>query len=505
MKKLYLRIISAILFVSILFISSCSENDLELNLDPDSPFTSATAISPVGNVREEVRGVWIASVYNINFPSAPDMSEDDLKAELHDIVDTVLLHNMNTVFFQVHPASDALYKSKIFPVSEYLYTDGVLHFDPLEYMSRLCRENGISLFAWMNPLRVSVNAADTHAEAKENLPSGSPGLDDEMCVFYGDGKLYLNCGNDDVIALVSDAVDEIMSGYDVDGIVFDDYFYPYPATDSTGVVCEFDDSTFYNASDKTMPVEDWRRNNVNRLVERCYNTVKSYGDDKKFGVAPFGIWQNSDGINGGSATSGMEAYNDLYCDASAWIKGKYVDFISPQLYWKCSDAAAPFGELVRFWDSLTSGTGVELVISHGLYRYDNDWESPAGELPLQIDIARDHISYRGSMLYGYEALKKDAAGASGDTSDAFADLIYYYSPSDLPDDIVFSSLSDTALNGHSVIFSGISNPEYPLVVNGKNVTRKQGGYFELVLTLKDGENIFTFTCGDTSSKVRIIK
>ena len=120
MKKLYLRILSFVVLISVFMLYSCSDEDLNLTLDPNSPFTSATAISPVGNVCEEVRGVWIASVYNINFPSAPDLPEDKLKEELKGIVDTVLSHNMNTIFFQVHPASDALYNSDIFPVSEYL-------------------------------------------------------------------------------------------------------------------------------------------------------------------------------------------------------------------------------------------------------------------------------------------------------------------------------------------------------------------------------------------------
>ncbi len=507
MRKRISVIAVAVCVMLLSLLSSCAQkpsDDLSSQLSRCS-ITGVEAVAPVGELTEEMRGVWIASVYNINFPSAPDLSEDQLKSELEDIVKTVMESNMNTVFLQVHPASDALYKSKLFPVSEFLYSDGVLHFDPLEYMTEICRENGIALYAWLNPLRVSTSATDSKDEAKAALPEGSPGMDDSLTTYYGDGKLYLNCGKEAVRNLISDAVYEIVSQYDVDGVVFDDYFYPYPVYDISGEMCVFDDAADHEASGTSLSLEDWRRDNVNQMVKACYERIKETDRDVIFGVAPFGIWQNDDGTGVGSATSGMEAYSELFCDATAWIKGGYIDFISPQLYWECSSTAAPFGELVRFWDSLTDGTDVDLVISHGLYRYDNDWESPEGELMRQVSLARDSISYTGSMLYGYAALKKDACGAAGDTEKSFSSSVYYYDPPATNEGVMIDIEADAHISGSYVIFSGYSDTSYPLTVNGQKVSRSKGGYFECELLLKYGKNDFVFVCGEYNTTVSVFK
>lgn len=491
--------------LSLLLCSCSGGKDIATGLSPASPFTSAKAVASVGEVTEEVRGVWIASVYNINFPSSPDLSEKKLRGELEDIVNTVISYGMNTVYFQVHPASDALYHSDIFPVSKFLYTDGVLHFDPLEYMTQLCRENGISLYAWVNPLRVSVTSADSKADALDALPQGSPAADADLTVFYGDGKLYYNCGLPKVRQLVADAVTELCENYDIDGVVFDDYFYPYPVSDPKGGVYSFDDGDAYSAASAEMSLDDWRRDNVDRLIALCHSSIKSISADKQFGVAPFGIWKNDDGSNGGSDTSGMEAYSALYCDAASWIKSGSVDFISPQLYWECDSDTAAFGKLADFWATLTDGTGVELIISHGLYRYDNDWTAPTGELVRQTELARELISYRGSMLYGYAALKKNVCGAADDTSKAFTNEVFYYSPSEYPDGITVTSDNGANDGDMQITFSGYSDPHYPLSVNGSPIGRGHGGYFKCKLSLQNGENSFIFTCGDAQKTVTVIK
>lgn len=505
MRKSQKKFIAFALFMVSVIMTSCSSRvkDSEILLS-EHAFSPAVAVSNVNSISEEVRGVWIASVYNINFPSSPDLPEAELKDELDAIVDTVLTYNMNTVFFQVHPSSDALYRSDIFPVSQYLYSDGMLHFDPLEYMAKLCREKGVSLYAWINPLRVSVISSETEEEAVTALPKGSPGKDSDLTVFYGDGKLYLDCGVKRVRDLVSEAVKEIAQSYDIDGIVFDDYFYPYPVNDESGKLCVFDDSASYAASNTDMKIEDWRRENVNQMIKQCYNAVKSVDPEKDFGVAPFGIWRNNDGTNGGSNTSGMEAYSELYCDAVSWIKGKYIDFISPQLYWQCDSKTAPFGDLISFWSTVADGTGVDVIVSHGVYQYET-WDSPQGELDLQIELARNHISYKGSMLYGYRALLDNISGIGDETSNVFKDNVYYYHTNDQKDGITLSVDDNVTISKDSVIFEGYSDPNYPLSVNGISVTRSHGGYFKCELSLADGENIFDFKCGDRTKTISVIK
>lgn len=482
-------------------LASCSGGrDIQTNLEQGAAFGSARMVSNAGDIAEEVRGVWIASVYNINFPSAPDLTADKLKAEMDSIIDNTLSLGMNTVFFQVHPAADALYKSKLFPVSKYLSKNGKLALDPLEYMARECRRRGVSLIAWINPLRVSVSKYDSKESALAALDDSSPAKDGALTVFYGDGKLYLNCGKAEVRSLVADTVGEIVSGYDVDGVIFDDYFYPYPATGDDGSVCEFDDTADYAAAQTSLSVEDWRRENVNMMIRECYERVKSADETKLFGVAPFGVWQNDDGTNGGSATSGMEAYSYLYCDALAWVRGGYVDFLSPQLYWAMESEAAPFDVLADWWNRALDGSGVKLIISHGVYRYDDGWDEPAGELCDQVSHARRLLTYRGSALYGYAALTGNSNGAADDAKAAFSDKVYYYSPDDIPAGIV---IGETKTSGASAHFSGYSDPSHELTVNGIKLTRQRSGYFECDLSLYDGENIFTFRCGDNETVVTI--
>lgn len=502
-KKIICLMITVALLICAVLSSCASSDDVPPVINTDGDFSPAVAVSHINNVTEEVRGVWIASVYNINFPSSPDLSEKELKRELENIVDKVLSYNMNTVFFQVHPASDALYRSDIFPVSQYLYSDGILHFDPLEYMVKLCREKDIALYAWINPLRVSVISSETEEDAIEVLPKGSPGKDNDLTVFYGDGRLYLDCGVKAVRDLVCETVKEITLSYDVDGIVFDDYFYPYPVNDDNGNPYVFNDTGSYAASGSTLPIDDWRRENVNQMIKQCYTEIKSIDPDIQFGVAPFGIWRNNDGVNGGSATNGMEAYSELYCDAVSWIKGKYIDFISPQLYWKCDSASAPFNELISFWSKIADGTGVDVIVSHGVYQYET-WDSPEGELNMQIELARDHISYKGSMLYGYQALLDNESGLADDTAQAFGNHVYYYHSDEYTDKILLSVSDNVIIDGNTVIFDGYSDPNHPLSVNGTVVNRSHGGYFKCELALAKGENAFEFKCGDYGKTITVI-
>ena len=370
-------------------------------------------------------------------------------------------------------------------------------------MTKLCTENGIALYAWINPLRVTASSSKTEDEATEMLPDGSPGKDKDMTVFYGDGKLYFDCGLESVRNLVADTVEEIVTHYDIDGIVFDDYFYPYPVKDSAGNICVFDDSDTFAKAKTKLSRDDWRRDNVNQMIKSCYTRIKGIEPDVKFGVAPFGIWKNNDGKNGGSNTSGMEAYYEIYCDALSWIRGRYIDFISPQLYWECDNETASFSELISFWSTAADGYDVDVLVSHGVYQYDS-WNKKQ-ELNRQITLSRDHISYKGSILYGYEALLNNTSGLSDDTADAFAVSVYYYHPDDYNNHIELSVNDNVKLNVNSVIFDGYSDPDRTLTVNGTSLDRAHGGYFKCELLLSDGINTFTFICGDTKKEITIIK
>ncbi len=354
----------------------------------------------------EIRALWIASVANINFPSQRGLSADELKAEIDSILTEALEHSMNTVIIQVRPSSDALYRSELFPSSEYLCNaqGEALPLDVLDYMTEEAHKLGIAVCAWVNPLRVSTSMNDSKGNAALLSESNPAYKNPEYCVSY-DGALYYNPGLPEVRELIADGVAEIAENYPVDAILFDDYFYPYPAENAI-----YDDSAAFSKYGGALTLEDWRRENVNAMIKASYDAVKSVNADCYFGISPFGIWCNDDGSNGGSDTKGLSAYSAIYCDAKAWIAGGYIDFISPQLYWSFDTEAAPYGELCDWWDEALEGSGIPLIVSHAAYRTE-EWSSP-DEITNQIEYARAKKSYIGSAFYGYSAIKANTGGVA---------------------------------------------------------------------------------------------
>lgn len=361
----------------------------------------------------DINGVWIASVYNINFPSQKDLSKEDLESELDEIVRITKEAGLSAIYFQVRPESDALYKSDIFPPSRYMSSKDELTLDALRYIVNAAHKEGIAVHAWINPVRVSSKKDILIEELADANPAKK---NPEYVVRYGDGKLYYNLGIPAVRDMICQGVKEIVTNYAVDGVVFDDYFYPYPAyyTDETTgkkVKYEFEDSQAYAAyNGKGLDIGDWRRDNVNQMIESVYRTIKQTDINCLFGVSPFGIWKNGNGDESGSLSRGTESYSALYCDSVAWIKGGYIDYIAPQIYWTNETASAPYDKLCDWWADRVAGTRVRLFISHGAYKYEYDWAEPEGIMTYQIQYASQKNGYSGSLFYGYKALAQNIKG-----------------------------------------------------------------------------------------------
>lgn len=486
-----------LLFImTLLFLTSCEKTVPDTTNKPLQADVGSTELTHILHPDAEVRGVWIASVYNIDYPSRTDLTADQLKSEIDSILDTCEKNKLNTIFFQVRPSCDALYKSEIFPISSYISTSGALTFDPLDYIVTEGHKRNIRIHAWINPLRVTMSTHNL-----ESLPENSPARKNpDWVVPYDDGKLYLNAGLPEVHELIADGVREIVANYDVDGIVFDDYFYPYPVYNDNGAIAQFDDSEAYSMYGYGYDsLEEWRRDNINKMVKLVYDTVHEVDDECVFGISPFAIWQNDNGTNGGSDTRGFEGYNSLYCDATAWIDGGYIDYISPQIYWTFDNSSAPFDVLTRWWNAILDGSDVKLYISHASYRYeDGEWDSPNGELTEQVSFARSEKYYRGSIFYGYDEINRNINGASDDVIAAYENEIIYT-------DIVSNGRSvevaspengSSTSEGQSYIM-GRCDPYYPLTVTGagmneRPVSMTKSGYFNLFVTLKKGENKFIF-------------
>ncbi|MBQ8207802.1 MAG: family 10 glycosylhydrolase [Clostridia bacterium] len=505
MKKLSEGMRGIILLLAMIFLFSSCKGEITSLTQKEVPSRlplEAISDPTMGllNPDAEVRGVWIATVGNINFPSRQGLSTADLKGELEDIVKNCTSLGLNTIFFQVRPAADALYNSELFPASEYVSgTQGKKpggNFDCLDYLISIAHEAKINVHAWVNPLRVTYGSAkypktELSYLAEDHIARKNP----DWVIPYADGKLYFDAGIPEVREYIADGVREIAENYAVDGIVFDDYFYPYPVSGA-----EFEDSeTFskYGTGEK----DDWRRENINALVKGCYDAVKAVNSECLFGISPFGIWQNDDGKNGGSDTAGLEAYESLYCDALAWARGGYVDYIAPQLYWRFSTAAAPYGALSDWWNAALDGTGVKLLICHAAYMYD-EWESPEGELTKQIGYSREAICYRGSVLYGYEAIAKDSSEIRSEISDVFSsDIIYsdYYSTSE---ELTLHGIPEET-DSAKVILTGSSDPTVTLAYEGKKISRERDGSFEITVSLSIGENEIAFDYGGKTVAFKI--
>lgn len=310
---------------------------------------------------EEMRGVWVSSVYNLDYPSSPTTDPDKLKAEADEILDNCVKWGLNAVFLQVRPSGDALYKSDLFPWSKYLTgsvgtapQDG---FDPLEYWVEAAHKRGLDLHAWINPYRIT-RSKDTEWNS---LPSTHPAkMNPDWVVKYSDGNYYFNPGIPEVRDLVTRGAVEIVQNYDVDGLHMDDYFYP--STDFN------DAATYQKYGSSFSNIADFRRDSVNQLVAQLDTAVHNIDPDIQFGISPSGIWANKSTDPRGSNTNGSEHYVSSYADSLYWIENGLVDYIIPQIYWEIGHKLADFATLADWWNDAVAGSDVHLYIGMGAYR-----------------------------------------------------------------------------------------------------------------------------------------
>ena len=447
--------------------------------EPDAPLYNR-----VGS--NELRGVWIPSIptSNFSFPSKSGLSVEQMKAEIDDIIKNCKETNLNAIFFQVRPAGDALYDSSIFPTSIYLTgkqgESFVGGFDPLKYIIQAAHANNIELHAWINPYRITANSHDLNALAANNPARKNP----QWVVKYADGRMYYNPGLPETRELITNGVIEIIKNYNVDGIHFDDYFYPYPVAGA-----KFDDDAAfakYGSGYKT--VEDFRRASVNKLVQNVYLEIKKIKPEVRFGISPFGIWANqSAAYPTGSKTNGLSSYSAIYSDAKAWIEGGYIDYICPQIYWSFGTEVARYDVLVRWWSAVVDGTGIDLYIGHAAHKVP-DWQNGL-ELPRQVEYARSYMGVAGSVFYGFKNIVENSYDIKDSLAKLFALPRYISPPLDNGKGITVgrpannSFVTDSAIN----IMAG-SNPIFPVYYKGEKLTRTKSGFFSVYVPLTDGKN-----------------
>lgn len=379
--------------------------------------------------QDGMRGVWVSSVANIDYPSQQGLSADQLKSEADTILNNIAAMGLNTVFLQVHPSADALYQSALFPWSRYVSgtagqaPDG--DFDVLAYWVEGAHSRGLQLHAWLNPYRITRDGK----EELDALPETSPAKQHPEWVVEYEGNYYFNPGLPAVQQLVVDGAAEIVRNYDVDGIHLDDYFYP--GTD-------FNDAAAYARYGEDFDdIGDWRRDNVNTLIASLDETVHAINPELSFGVSPAGIWDNKADNPKGSDTNGRSSYREIYCDSVEWIKRGTVDYICPQLYWSIGYEIADFEVLVDWWQDIVSTSDVALYIGIGAYRAaeaepGDVWYGTA-ELERQLDMLDNSIDIQGEVFFSYASLM-EAQGCSDFLTAHYAEKDDGIPPDDITED-----------------------------------------------------------------------
>ncbi|GAA3835148.1 family 10 glycosylhydrolase [Streptomyces chiangmaiensis] len=356
----------------------------------------------------ELRGMWLATMFNRDWPARAGLSASVQRAQLRDRLDSAVRHGLNTVFFQVRPTADALWPSPYEPWSWYLTgTQGKdPGWDPLGTAVEEAHARGLQLHAWFNPYRIA-----THTDLSRLAASHPARRHPEWAVAHG-GHLYYNPGLPEVRAFVEDAVLDAVRRYPVDGVHFDDYFYPYPVA---GQVFH-DDAAYAAYGGGFVSRAAWRRNNIDLLVRETSARVRQIRPAASFGVSPFGVWRNAATDSRGSATrAGVQTFDDLYADTRKWVRSGWLDYICPQLYWNIGYPPADYAELVRWWAGVTQGTSVGLYVGEALYKAGDPaqpaaWQDPA-ELSRHLTLAKRYPQVGGHVFFAAKEVAADPIGA----------------------------------------------------------------------------------------------
>ncbi len=364
---------------------------------PGAAYSQDTLLSP----KREFRGVWVATVANIDWPSKPGLPTHTQKEELTRVLDEHQKQGLNAIILQIRPATDALYGKGRELWSWFLTgQQGKApnpYYDPLEFAITEAHKRGMELHAWFNPYRGTFN----NKVSPEHITNQKP----EWFFSYNGQKLF-NPGIPEVREYITQIIMDVVRNYDVDAIHFDDYFYPYP--EKNQVIRDTEAFILYGKEFEN--VYDWRRNNVDVLIKTLSDSIHAEKKYVKFGISPFGIWRNKAQDPDGSETSGLDAYKELYGDSRKWVRQGWVDYINPQIYFPFFYRAAPYEKLVDWWSN--NANGKHVYIGHGAYRAVENkegWRSKS-QLPDQIRYLRKNNRVQGSVFFSSASLRKNLAG-----------------------------------------------------------------------------------------------
>lgn len=365
--------------------------------------------------KREMRGVWVATIENIDWPSKKGLSSEAQRNEFSEMISYQADLGFNSVFVQIRAASDAFYARSSEPWSEWLTGEQGKapepFYDPLRFMVEEAHEKNIEFHAWFNLNRGLYRNSKTLVQ--DHITLKHP----EWFVSY-DGNQVYNFGIPEVRDYITRLVLSVVKSYDIDGVHFDDYFYPYPVAGQV-----FDDATTFEKYNRgIVSLTDWRRDNINILVKQIADAIKAEKRWVKFGISPFGIWRNSSVDPAGSPTAGGQSYDDLFADTRKWAKEGWIDYIAPQIYFAFEHPKVPFQPLLDWWAD--SGVKCNLFVGHAIYKSSAESKDPgwsdSRQIPRQIAAARNRKEVSGSIFYSANWLKKNKLSISDSIQKAFS-------------------------------------------------------------------------------------
>jgi len=368
----------------------------------------------------EFRGVWVATVENIDWPSKKGLSNEEQKSEFIALLNKHQQNGMNAIVMQVRPSGDAMYPSTLEPWSEYLMgTQGLAPsplYDPLAFMIQETHKRAMEFHAWINPYRAVFNIHKSSIS-----PNHLTKLHPDWFLTYGDKK-YFNPGLPQVWLHTNRVVRDLVSRYDIDAIHMDDYFYPYRIAGK-----EFPDQATYIKNKRGLEKEDWRRSNCDTIIKQLNATIRQAKPGVQFGISPFGVWRNKSVDPKGSNTkAGQTNYDDLYADILLWLEKGWIDYVTPQIYWEHGHPLADYDELINWWND--NSYGKNLYIGHGIYRAGSNagWKDK-NEIPYQINRVRSLKNTNGSIFFSSKSFSTNANGWNDSLQQH-----YYQKPALLP-------------------------------------------------------------------------
>lgn len=352
----------------------------------------------------EFRGVWIATVDNIDWPKYGQWNVDSQKADFIRILDGHQKNGMNAMIVQVRPSADAFYPSRYEPWSEWLTGEQGKppspYYDPMQFMIEETHKRGMEFHAWLNPYRAHFNT-EKSSIAANHITRTHP----EWFLTYGNKK-YFDPGNKEAQKFVTNVVRDIVKRYDIDAIHMDDYFYPYRIPGK-----EFPDEEGYKKSGSSLNKDDWRRSNVDSIIRALSIAIKQEKKMCQFGISPFSVWRNKEkDPEGSDSKAGQTNYDDLYADILLWLKKGWIDYVTPQLYLEIGHDKIAYEKLLDWWSRHSYGKNV--YIGHGIYRAggkEKGWNDP-NQLPDQIKLLRRYPNVQGSVYFSSKTFDKNPYG-----------------------------------------------------------------------------------------------